>query len=432
MQDIETRTIRKILARIVLFMGIIYITNLLARFNIGYASLTMNSEVGLSPAQYGFGAGLFSAAYLAAEIPSNLGLLRYGARLWITRIMITWGLASAAMALVSGPYSFYALRALLGAAEAGFLPGAMLYLATWVPAQHRSKAVLLFFALGQFAGLFGPIVSAEILKVDSLLGMRNWQALFVIEALPVLILAFFTMRFLPNGPDDVRWLDKEERQWLESELATSSKATAAHGHSGLMDGMRDWKVWALFISKFANGLAVFTIGLWLPQMAREATGLAIGDLGLLVAVPSIIVIPFMWFFGNYSDRTGNRPRHTAIMLGICGISSGGAAIGSDPYLSLAFIFLASIAAVTATAVSWAIAPAFLQGRAAAGGFAIVNAGGIVGGFVAGSVLGVLRELTGDHDAGLYLISGACILGAASVLLLGRALPRASLATGQKN
>lgn len=421
--DVEIRTMRKILARIVLFMGVIYITNLLARFNIGYAALKMNADIGLSPAEYGFGAGLFSVTYLAAEIPSNLGLLRYGARIWITRLMVTWGLASAAMALVAGPLSFYLLRALLGLAEAGFLPGAMLYLATWIPVQHRSKAVLAFFALGQFGGLFGPIVSGEILKQAGWFGLRNWQTLFVVEALPVLLLAVFTFKFLPDRPSDVRWLDRNERAWLERELASTSRETSTHGHRNLLDGMRDWKVWALFASKFANGLAVFTIGLWLPQITREATGLPMGELGLLLALPAVIVIPFMWVFGLYSDRTGNRPRHTAVMLVICGASAALAAFIHAPYVSLAFVFLASIAAVTATAVSWAIAPAFLQGRAAAGGFAIVNAGGIVGGFVAGSALGVLRQLTGDHDAGLYLIAFACLIGAAAVTMLGRSLSK---------
>lgn len=425
----EHSAMRKVLLRVVALMGVLYITSLLDRFNVGYAALTMNKDLGLTQAQFGFGAGIFFVGYLLAELPSNLMLLRFGSRVWIARIMITWGLVSACNAFVFNAESFYTLRFFLGIAEAGFLPGAMLYLATWVPSQHRSKAVLLFFAMGQFAALGGPIVSGWILTGDGMFGLKNWQTLFVLEALPTIILGIAVLRILPNNPAEARWLDPAEREWLEGALANDRRQVASHGLSGLGEGLRDPKVWALFASKFANGLAVFTVALWLPQIARENTGLGVGHLGLIVAIPSIIVIPTMWLVGNYSDRSGQRVLHTSLALGLCATSAFLAAIIGSPILSLVFIGCASICAVVATAISWAIAPSFLQGRAAAGGFAIVNAGGISGGFVGGYVIGWLRQETNSFDAGLYLVSAACIVGALSVLTLLRAT-RASNAREQ--
>lgn len=247
--------------------------------------------------------------------------------------------------------------------------------------------------------------------------MKNWQTLFVIEALPTILLGVAVFWILPNSPSKVNWLKPQERQWLEGELAKDKRKVASHGLNGLMDGLKNPNVWALFASKFANGLAVFTVGLWLPQIARETTHLPIGQLGWLIALPSIIVIPTMWFIGNYSDRTGNRSQHTAMALGLCAVSAAGAAFSPFPYLSLGLIFLASISAVVATAISWAIAPSFLQGRAAAGGFAIVNAGGVSGGFVGGYVIGLMRQATGDHNSGLYLVAFCCVIGACAVLTL---------------
>lgn len=417
MQDVEKSAMRKVLLRIVALMGVFYVTNLLDRFNVGYAALAMNDDLGLTAAQFGLGAGIFFAGYLLAELPSNLALMKFGARIWIARIMITWGLVSACTALVNSAHTFYIIRFLLGIAEAGFLPGAMLYLATWVPSAHRSKAVLLFFAIGQFAALGGPIVSGWILAGDGLWGMKNWQTLFVLEALPTILLGIAVFWILPNGPGDVKWLKPQEREWLQGELAKDSKKVAAHGFHGLAAGLTNPNVWALFASKFANGLAVFTVGLWLPQIARETTHLPIEQLGLLITLPSILVMPTMWIIGNYSDRTGKRPQHTAMALGLCALSASGAALSPFPYVSLGLIFLASISAVVATAVSWAIAPSFLQGRAAAGGFAIVNAGGVSGGFVGGYVIGLLRQHTGDHNFGLYLVAFFCVVGACSVLTL---------------
>ncbi|WCT73788.1 MFS transporter [Sphingomonas naphthae] len=420
MESIEKSAMRKILLRVVVVMGIFYITNLLDRLNVGYAALAMNDDLGLSPKQFGFGAGIFFVGYLMAEIPSNLLMLRFGSRLWIARIMISWGVISGATAFVSDPVSFYIVRFLLGLAEAGFLPGAMLYLATWVPARHRSKAVLLFFALGQFAGLGGPLVSAWILGGNGFAGLANWQALFVIEAVPTIVLGVAALWLLAETPRDARWLTEDERVWLEGELATDSRRVAAHGLHGLWDGVRDWKVWALFLSKFANGLAVFTVALWLPQIASENTGLSVRAVGWVVAAPALIVIPSMWFIGNWSDRSGNRTIHTALALGLCALFAGGAALHASPIVSLALICGAAITATVATGISWAIAPTFLRGKAAAGGFAIVNAGGITAGFVGGSVVGWLRQETGAYDAGLYLVAGACVIGALAVLSLTRA------------
>jgi len=414
---IERTTMRKMMVRIVALVGILYITSLLDRLNTGYAALPMNADLGLSTAEFGLGAGLFFAGYLLAELPSNLMMLRFGSRLWLGRIMISWGIVSACMALAQGASSFYALRILLGVAEAGFLPGAMLYLAQWVPARHRSQAVLAFFALGQIGGLVGAPLSGWILSHDTMLGMKDWQALYVIEALPAIVLGVVVLRWLPNTPAEAPWLTGAERGWLERELSTDHRAVADHGLEGLGEGLRNWRVWALFVAKFANGLAVYTIALWLPQMAKARTGLPVETIGWIVALPSLVAIPSMWIAGTLSDRTCKRPQHAMTALTVCACCAFGAATLDMPIVGLVLIGAAGVSAIIATGLSWAIAPGFLQGRAAAGAFAIINAGGITAGFVGGSAIGWLRQVSGDFDSGLYLVAVICVLGAGALWLL---------------
>jgi ACS family tartrate transporter-like MFS transporter len=415
--DIERTTTRKILRHIVLFLGILYITNLLDRFNLGYAALEMNKQLELSPSQFGLAGGIFFVGYLLAELPSNVMMMRFGARIWIARIMITWGLASALTAFVYNAESFYVIRFLLGVAEAGFLPGAMLYMATWVPARHRSKSILLFFSIGQFAALCGPIISAWIITGPGIFGLKGWQSMFVLEAVPTVLLGILVLFVLPDSPDKAKWLSSDEKGWLKQELARDQKNQASHTVHALMEGLKSSKVWALFASKFANGLAIFTIALWFPQIVRHTTTLSIEHTGLVVAMPALVTIPMMWIIGNYSDRSGNRIVHSAIMLTLCAIFSSSAAFISDPMISVVLIGCASVCAVVATGITWAIAPSFLTGAAAASGFAVINAGGILAGFAGGYVIGLLREHTGNFNAGFYLVAVMCVIGACSVLTL---------------
>ncbi|MFM0305995.1 MFS transporter [Paraburkholderia sediminicola] len=415
--DIERSTMRKIFVHIVAFVGVLYIANLLDRVNLGYAALAMNQQFGLAPSQFGLGGGIFFAGYLLAELPSNMLLLRFGARIWLARITITWGVVSALTACAYNANSFYLLRILLGIAEAGFLPGVMLYMASWVPARHRSTAVLSFFAIGQVAALCGPVISGSILSGQGMLGLKSWQTMFVLEAIPTVVLGVIALLKLPDSPDTARWLSDDERHWLKSQLAGDRRKQATHSIHRLVDGLKDRKVWALFTSKFANGLAIFTIALWFPQIVNHTTSLSISQIGWVVSAPALITIPVMWIAGNYSDRSGDRPAHTALMLFACAICSAGAAFVGNPIVSLALIGCASVCAVVATGISWAIAPSFLEGPAAAGGFAIINAGGISAGFAGGYVIGWLRELTGNFNAGFYLVAIMCVIGALSILSL---------------
>lgn len=427
--ELERRTVRKLLIYLVSFLGICYVTNLLDRFNLGYASLEMNKDLSLSPSQFGFAAGIFFVGYLCAELPSNMMLLKYGARVWLARIMVTWGIASSLTAFVHDAHSFYIIRFILGVAEAGFLPGVMLFLAVWVPAKHRSKAILLFFSLGQFAALLGPIISAWILSGAGGLGLKNWQLMFVLEAIPTVILGVVLFFKLPDSPKQAKWLAPDERQWLIDKLAEDAAEKTTHKEGSVLDGLRSWRVWALFLAKFANGLAIFSVALWYPQIVRHSSELGILQTGLVVALPSLLTIPLMWIVGNYSDRSGNRTVHAAVALTICATCSVLAAITGGTLVSVAFVGVASISAVVATGITWAIAPSVISGRAAAGGFAIINAGGILAGFAGGYVIGVLREMHGNFESGFFFVAAVCVIGAFAVLSLhfsaNKALPHAA-------
>lgn len=427
--ELERRTIRKLLIYLVSFLGICYVTNLLDRFNLGYASLEMNKDLSLSPSQFGFAAGIFFVGYLCAELPSNIMLLKLGARVWLARIMVTWGIASSLTAFVHDAQSFYIIRFILGVAEAGFLPGVMLFLALWVPAKHRSKAILLFFSLGQFAALLGPIVSSWILSGSGGFGLKNWQLMFVLEAIPTVILGVVLYFRLPDTPKEAAWLAPDERQWLTKQLAEDAAKKIAHKDGSVLDGLRNLRVWALFLAKFANGLAIFSVALWYPQIVRHASEFGILQTGLVVALPSMLTIPLMWIVGNYSDRSGNRTVHAAIALTICASCSVLAALTGGTLMSVAFVGMASISAVVATGISWAIAPSVISGRAAASGFAIINAGGILAGFAGGYVIGLLRELHGNFESGFYFVAAVCVVGALAVLSLRFSSTKATAAAG---
>lgn len=415
--ELERRTVRKLLIYLVSFLGICYVTNLLDRFNLGYASLEMNKDLSLSPSQFGFAAGIFFVGYLCAELPSNMMLMRYGARVWLARIMVTWGIASSLTAFVHDAQSFYIIRFILGVAEAGFLPGVMLFLAVWVPAKHRSKAILLFFSLGQLAALLGPIFSAWILSGTGGLGFKNWQLMFVLEAIPTVILGVVLFFRLPDSPKQAKWLAPDERQWLIEALEKDSAGKCCAKEGSVFDGLRSLRVWALFLAKFANGLASFSVALWFPQIVRHSSELGILQTGLVVALPSILTIPLMWIVGNYSDRSGNRIVHAAVALFICATCSVLAALTGETLTSIAFVGVASISAVVATGITWAIAPSVVSGRAAAAGFAIINAGGILAGFAGGYVIGLLREWHGNFNSGFFFVAAVCLIGAFAVLSL---------------
>ncbi|MHC2287008.1 MFS transporter [Bradyrhizobium barranii] len=377
--EIQTRVLRKITWRIVPFIMLLYFVAFIDRVNIGFASLTMNKDIGLSPVVYGFGAGIFFWGYFLFEVPSNIILHKVGARIWIARVMITWGLVSAAMAFVQGATSFYVLRFLLGVAEAGFFPGIILYLSYWFPARQRAAVTALFMAAAPLSTVLGSPISGALLEMDGHLGFKGWQWLFVLEALPAVVLGFVVLGFLTDRPEKAKWLAEDERRWLVetmNEETTSKAATASHS---IWRGLADPRVLALSLIYFGTSAGLYTLGVWAPQIIKQF-GLSSLQVGFLNALPA-----------------------TAAVVAV-----------------LVALALVNIGISSAKPPLWSMPTLFLSGPAAAAGIATINSIGNLGGFVGPAMIGWIKDQTGSFVGGLYFVSGLLVLSAVLTLLLSRA------------
>ena len=297
-------TLAKVTLRLIPFMFLLYIIAFLDRVNVGFAALQMNEDLGFSDAVYGFGAGIFFIGYFIFEVPSNLIMERVGARVWIARIMITWGIISAAMFLVSGSISFYVLRFLLGIAEAGFFPGMILYLTYWFPARERAKAVALFMTAIPIAGVVGSPLSGLLLTLDGLGGLAGWQVMFLAEGIPAVVLGFVVLLYLPNGPNDASWLNSEGRDWLRGALERENRIKSDHGEYTTRQALTNGKVWLLAAVYFGVVTSVYGVGLWLPLIIEGFSGYGDLAVGVLSAIPYVFVASGMVAFAWYSDATG--------------------------------------------------------------------------------------------------------------------------------
>lgn len=421
--QIERETLRKVTRRIVPFLMLAYFIAFLDRVNAGFAALQMNQDIGLTPGQFGLGGGLFYVSYVLCEVPSNLAMERFGARIWIGRIMITWGLVSAAMAFAVGPISFYAARLLLGAAEAGFFPGVILYLTYWFPRAYRGRIVAIFMVAIPISGFLGSPVSASLLGTDGTLGLRGWQWLFILEAVPAILLGPLAIAVLPNGPGDARWLTPQQRAWLQERLsservstATGFGAPARHMPIRKILGNR-YVLAASLIYAGASG-ASQCLSLWQPQIIKSF-GLSNLQTGLLNSIPFGIASVLMVLWGRSSDLRRERVWHTALPLGLLALSLGAALATASLWPTILVLCLAVAATYMVKGPFWALATEWLSAGAAAAGIAQINAIGNIGGFVGTSLLGVIKDATGSYPLGLLplaLISG---VGCALVLGLGR-------------
>jgi len=436
MQDAMTRpgsplqtgeaTLAKVGWRLVPFLGLLYFVAFLDRVNVGFAALTMNQDIGLSAAAYGLGAGIFFVGYVLFEVPSNLVLARVGARRWIARIMITWGLVSAGMALVQTPMQFYVLRFLLGVAEAGFFPGIIYYIGCWFPVRYRARMLGGFFFALPLSGVVGAPVSTLLLGMDAW-GLAGWQWMFIIEGLPAVLLGFVVLGYLTDRPAEAGWLRPEERAWLEAELERERRAQEAVHRLGLRQSLLDRRVWAFGIAYFGLVLGLYAVNFWLPQMIRGVGDFSYLQVGLLVAIPSGLAGLAMIGWGMRSDRRGERRWHVAIpamagslVFAAAALSGGSAAIG------VAAVGLGMVLICAALPVFWTLPAALLSGAAAAGGIALVNSIGNLGGFFGPFVTGSLKELTGSFAPALWILAAGLACAGLVVLRVGRGLdPRAA-------
>jgi ACS family tartrate transporter-like MFS transporter len=408
--------------RLMPFLCLCYAVNFLDRVNVGFAALSMNDDLGFSPSVFGAGAGIFFAGYILFEVPSNLAMQKFGARIWIARIMISWGVLAIAMAFVSGERSFYLLRFLLGVAEAGFFPGIILYLTYWFPARERARIVSLFMAAVPLATLVGGPVSGALLEMHGMLGLKGWHWLFIIEGLPAVILGLVALKFLDDRPEEARWLSPEERSALSATLAAEAEAARAVGYAGLGEALTRPRVLALGFLYFCIVIGFYGVSFWMPQVI-QTYGLDPLEIGFLTAIPFFFAAIAMVAWGAHSDRTGERIWHVALPLLIAGAAFAWSASALPLWLMLLALTLATAGTYAAIGTFWSLPTSILTGTGAAAGLALINSLGNSGGLVGQPIIGVIKQYTGSFTAALLFLAGALVLGALVVLLFGYAQRR---------
>jgi ACS family tartrate transporter-like MFS transporter len=386
----------------------------------------MNKDLGFSPTVFGFGAGIFFLGYFLFEVPSNLVLDKVGARIWIARVMITWGLISGAMAFVQGPNSFYALRFLLGAAEAGFFPGIILYLSYWFPARQRAAVTAIFMAAAPLSTVLGSPVSGALLEMHGLLGLSGWQWMFIIEAVPALILGVIVLFYMTDRPEKAKWLRDDERNWLVTTMNAEAAKKAGTASHSVWRGLADPRVIALSLVYFGTSAGLYTLGIWAPQIIKEF-GLSSLQVGFLNALPGIVAIVAMVLWARHSDRSGERTWH---VVGACLLASLGLVLAGFAGSVLAVLLaltLVNIGISSAKPPLWSMPTLFLSGSAAAAGIATINSIGNLGGFVGPAMIGWIKDLTGSFQGGLFFVAALLVLSAVLTLVLARS-QRISAAT----
>ena len=409
--------------RLLPFLFLLYVVSYLDRINVGFAALQMNAALGFSSVTYSFGAGIFFLSYTLLEIPSNVILARVGARLWIARIMITWGLISAGMMFVHSATAFYVLRFALGAAEAGFFPGIIYCLTKWFPRRERARAIAGFMTAVVVAGIVGGPISGALLSLDGVGGLAGWQWLFVVEGLPAVVLGVVVLRVLPGQPSEARWLTPEEQLALTTTLLAEEASPESTVHS-IRSALTSGRVWLLATVYFTIPVMLYAFGFWLPQIVRSASGAGDFAIGWLSAIPYAVAAVGMVVIGRHSDRTGERRWHIALtaMIGGAAFALTGFVHGTAfvmTTLSIAMLGLASM-----LGPFWAFATSFLGGIGAAAGIALVNSVGNVGGFVGPNIIGYVQQATGGFTGGLVAIGA--VLAAGGLLVLAVNTPKKPL------
>ncbi len=396
---------RVVSRRLIPFLFILYVVCFLDRVNVGFAALGMNRDVGLSPAVYGFGAGIFFIGYSLFEVPSNMFLARIGARRWIARIMITWGLISAGMMFVRGPLSFYVLRFLLGVAEAGFFPGIIFYLSEWFPARVRARTIAPFMTAIPISGVIGGPLSGMLLGLSGRLGLAGWQWLFLLEGVPAIGLGIAVLGYLPNRPEDAAWLAPEQRKWLVERLAAERARCVEHHGFGLIRALSSGVVWQLgFLQFLCGGFGQYGLGLWLPQIVRSFSGLGNLQVGLVSSVPYLVAAIAMVIFAAHSDRTGERCLHIASAAAVAAVGFLGCALVQSPLVAVMFLSVAAAGLMSEHGPFWSIPSKFLTGDAAAGGIALICSLANLSGLAAPYAICLLNGAGGGFRSGLLLLA----------------------------
>jgi D-galactonate transporter len=415
-EQIVERALKKVVWRLIPFLFVCYFFAYLDRVNVGFAKLQMSNALSFSEAIYGLGAGIFFIGYFLFEVPSNMILHRVGARRWIARIMISWGLISAAMMFVQTPAAFYVLRFLLGVAEAGFFPGIILYLTYWFPAARRGRITALFMAAIPVSGIIGGPLSGWILDhFDGSMGMDGWQWLFLLEGLPTVFIGISVLFVLTDRVNDATWLTGEEKRALTETL--NAEANAQEQNSFVL-ALKDRRVWTLCMIYFCIQMGVYAISFWLPTLIKASGIESSTAVGLVSAVPYIAAAITMLVIGYSADRKRERRWHLIVPVLMAGIGVMGAAyFPPTSMLALASLTLATMGFFTALPMFWPLPSAFLGGMAAAGGLAMINSFGNLAGFVSPYLVGWVRTSTGSAGMALYILAGIALIGAVLILTI---------------
>jgi ACS family tartrate transporter-like MFS transporter len=393
----------------------------LDRINVGFAALQMRQQLAFTDAVYGLGAGMFFAGYFFFQVPSNLALQRVGARRWIALLMMLWGVVSAAMVFVSGPRSFYLLRFLLGAAEAGFFPGVILYLKNWFPARARARTVARFMTAAPLSGVVGGPLSGALLGLHPRLhltpGLAGWQWMFLIEGIPAVLLGAVVFAYLVDRPEEARWLPREERAWLVETLRRERAEVT--GGAGAFAALRSGRIWMLALVYFGLNTVSYGVSLWLPTLIRSLSGVSNFAVGMLSAIPYVAAAVAMVAVGLHSDRSGERRWHTAMPAFAGALALTGAAYSTSVGPAILAISVAVLGVFSMMGPFWAMPTGLLSGTAAAAGIAFINSVGNLGGFVGPYVIGLVRTSTGQFKGGLLLVSAALAASGAVALMVRR-------------
>jgi sugar phosphate permease len=416
----EKHIVGHIARRLVPFLALIYVVAYVDRTVVGFAKLHMNAAVGLSDAAYGLGAGLFFVGYFLCEVPSNLALARFGARVWFARILFTWGAITMAMAFVSGPKSFYLLRFLLGAAEAGLYPGILFFLTHWFPLRHRARVIGLLVLAQPIAGIVtGPIAGA-LLETHGFFGLSNWQTLFVVSGLPAVLLCLPTLRLLPESPAHARWLDADKRRWIERELATDRRSYSLDAHRNPFSALKDRRVLLLALLFLPFPLCIYGLSLWLPTIIK-AFGVSDSTAGLLSAVPYLFAVAGLLIVPRHSDKHRERYGHIVVVSAVAALTMAASAWVHAPALQLLFISLTAFSLYSIQAVVWALPGEFLTGTSAAVGIAMINSLANLGGYLGPYGIGLIKDATGSLAAGLYFLAATLVIAVLATFAVRAAL-----------